>query len=97
MRAEAVLAESNVSLPRKSKARVWTSVAAGLTLCAGIAGWAVQGGAIQLFAPQAVKAVAVVPTIASVSVEAPAALPAANLQMSYALTTLPAAPSAALK
>ncbi|MNN77523.1 hypothetical protein D3C81_1939920 [compost metagenome] len=93
MRAEAVLAEAAMVRPVKSRTGAWLAVAAGFALCAGLAGWAVQGNGLQLFAAQpAAKSVAVAAPVSVASVEE-AVTPVANLQMSYALTSLPASPA----
>jgi len=90
MRAEAVLAESMVALPVKSRTGAWVAVAAGFALCAGLAVWAVQGNGLLTFGakPVAVQT-ATVPLAGHTAAEV--ATPVANLQMSYALTALPAA------
>jgi hypothetical protein len=62
---------------------MWTSIAAGLALFVGVAGWNVQQDVFHMFAPQAGK------SVASVSNVSTGAVAPATLQISYALSSVP--------
>ena len=65
---------------------MWTSIAAGLALFVGVAGWNMQSDVMHMFAPQTARPAAAIAKVSSGSliVTAPA-----TLQISYTLASAP--------